>query len=212
MYNEIKNTNNKQTWPSKVKDVICKAGFGNFWISQVDTLNFRKFLRDIKQRLIDIEYQCWQSEIFCDQRSHSSQSNKLRTYRTFKIKYEYEEYLDKVKNPKQRTLFTKLRISNHKLEIERRRYQRPYIKPEDRLCQLCGSEKEDEKHFLLRCAAYDNLRKEFLIQMKRESHFDGSKLSEHDLFLKLICPKGEAITKTVKLVADMLDIRSSMVF
>ena len=49
------------------------------------------------------------------------QSNKLRVYRIFKIKYElYEDYLDGIANIKQKQFynFTNLRISNYSLEIE----------------------------------------------------------------------------------------------
>ena len=59
----------------------------------------------------------------------SMQSNKLRVYRTFKTKYEYEDYLDEIANIKHRINFTKLRISNHSLEIEKGRHQRPYVNP-----------------------------------------------------------------------------------
>ena len=42
--------------------------------------------------------------------------------------------------------------------IEKGRYSRPYIPPEERLCPFCQSKTEDEKHFLLYCVLYETLR------------------------------------------------------
>ena len=52
---------------------------------------------------------------------------------------------------------TKLRISAHTLEIERGRYKK--IPFENRLCNYCKTEIEDEKHFILYCKNYENRRK-----------------------------------------------------
>jgi hypothetical protein len=48
--------------------------------------------------------------------------NKLRTYRLFKNNISLEPYLS-MKNDEQRILLSKLRISNHNLEIERGRHR-----------------------------------------------------------------------------------------
>ena len=47
--------------------------------------------------------------------------NKLRTYYTFKKNFVYEKYLDLQGDFTLRRNITKLRISSHQLEIERRR-------------------------------------------------------------------------------------------
>jgi hypothetical protein len=48
--------------------------------------------------------------------------NKLRTYRLFKNNISLEPYLS-MKNDEERILLSKLRISNHNLEIERGRHR-----------------------------------------------------------------------------------------
>ena len=90
-----------------------------------------------------------------------NQSNKLRVYRTFKAKYEYEDYSNEIANIQHITNFTKLRISNHSLEIEKGRHQRPYVKPKDRVYQTCKIETEDEAHLLLRYPSYQMLQDTF---------------------------------------------------
>ena len=64
---------------------------------------------------------------------------------------ELEEYLTVVKNFKQRNLLTKVRISNHDLEIEKEKYVGGYRKPEKRKCFHCQEFTEDERQFLLKC-------------------------------------------------------------
>ena len=50
-------------------------------------------------------------------------------------------------------------MSSHMLEIERGRYKRPQVAPENRLCRQCDWDRaEDEIHFLLECPKYNHIR------------------------------------------------------
>ena len=49
--------------------------------------------------------------------------SKLSFLCTFKNEYKMEQYLTTIKNPKIRKTFTQFRVSNHKLQIERSRYE-----------------------------------------------------------------------------------------
>jgi hypothetical protein len=61
-----------------------------------------------------------------------------------------EEYLSLIQNPTIRRTFSQYRISNHKLQIERGRYEN--IPQEERICQLCDSgEVENEFNFAVTC-------------------------------------------------------------
>ena len=51
----------------------------------------------------------------------------------------------------------KLRISNHKLEIEQGRYKN--ISADKRTCKLSNNGFEDEIHFLLKCSVLEKMRK-----------------------------------------------------
>jgi hypothetical protein len=53
----------------------------------------------------------------CDDKINKDFGNKLRTYRLFKNNISLEHYLS-MKNDEQRILLSKLRISNHNLEIK----------------------------------------------------------------------------------------------
>ena len=77
-------------------------------------------------------------------------SQKLEFYNVFKDSYTPSIYLDVTwKNPYRKTL-VKLRISNHKLNIETGRYDK--ISRFDRICPVCSLDIEDEIHFLFDCA------------------------------------------------------------
>ena len=58
-----------------------------------------------------------------------------RTYKLFKRKFEFENYLDILPDRKQRKALTAFRISAHNLKIERGRYSEQRL--EDRLCNIC---------------------------------------------------------------------------
>ena len=78
-------------------------------------------------------------------------------YSTFKKHYNLEEYLNLIKDPNQRRLSSKFRISNHKLEIEFGRYSD--VPRQERLCKYCNIlAVEDEFHFSFECEKYENLR------------------------------------------------------
>ena len=53
----------------------------------------------------------------------------------------------------------KLRISNHKLNIETGRYEN--ISRCNRICPVCGLSVEDEIHFLFDCPKYSAMRDDF---------------------------------------------------
>ena len=77
-----------------------------------------------------------------------------------------EPYLYLTKIIKHWVALTRLRISCHRLEIERGRYHKPTSTPAHlRLCKDCESV-EDEPHFVCVCPKYDLLR-EHLVSIVR---------------------------------------------
>ena len=81
---------------------------------------------------------------------------------------------------------TKLRLSNHRLAIETGRYMRPYKKPNERICPLCGKEAEDEKHFLVSCPVYQEKRKSLFECLDKEFEIPIVKMSTENIFLLLL--------------------------
>jgi len=88
----------------------------------------------------------WQCEIKDD-----TKHPILKTYKTIKTRFEFEPYLELIKNPKYRIAISKLRASSHPLEIERGRHTRPITPVENRVCPKCKYI-DDELHFVLNCS------------------------------------------------------------
>ena len=68
---------------------------------------------------------------------------KLCIYSNFKILFGIENYLTIITSFEQRRHFTRLRISSHKLQIERGRYQG--VPRQNRLCLRCASSEIDDE-------------------------------------------------------------------
>ena len=86
--------------------------------------------------------------------------SRLKFYQEIKEEYQYEQYLD-IDNFERRRLISKLRCSDHTLEIEKGRHKPENIRkpPEERKCVFCDKgEVEDEKHFLYSCDKYYQIR------------------------------------------------------
>ena len=97
-------------------------------------------------------------------------SSKLDFYRKVKQNFSSEKYLDIVKNFNglSKKDYVKLRISNHSLLVETKRYSRPKIPRENRICEFCHlNEVEDETHFLFYCPQYTTFRDTFMDKMKK---------------------------------------------
>ena len=82
---------------------------------------------------------------------------KLRTYVTFKTDCNVSRFITINLKRSHRALFSQFRLGILPLRIETGRFSRTPV--EDRICQICNSLFiEDEKHFLLHCNVYNDLR------------------------------------------------------
>ena len=83
-------------------------------------------------------------------------SNRLTFYKSIKSKFKLEEYL-KIPIFQYRKAITKIRCSDHPLEVEKGRHLN--IPRENRICKICPlREMETEHHFLIRCPFFDRLK------------------------------------------------------
>ena len=106
--------------------------------------------KDLRKATEELFSNKWKQQI--------QEGTKPDTYRTFKTNNKFEVYLTHPKR-KERVAMTKLRISDHKLMIEKGRHIRPQIPRENRKCHMCTSEVEDEVHFLTNCKLYGSQSK-----------------------------------------------------
>lgn len=200
-YMEMRPNEKPKSWALQLKMLLSQIGLGYVWEMQdslcmADTLYLKSLQTKVKQRLEDIEIQNWHSSLF-DDASRPRGKNKLRTFREFKTGYSLESYLSTIENQEHRRALTKLRISDHSLEIERGRYNKTYVSPEQRLCPCC-KQMEDEKHFLIECKLYKEKRQTLFHKIKTQS------------FFSLINPKKNNAKIVAKYIYECLEIRKQI--
>ena len=161
--------NEKNCWIKYVRDLLNNAGFQETW-TNVGGSAPHIVVKNLKMYLQNLYKSNWCEEI----NRNDNSSKKLRTYYTFKNDYEMENYLKTNIPVSKRQNFSKLRVSAHTLEIELGRYTRPKTPLELRKCKICQSDSvEDEKHFILDCKYYEDLRNQLF-----------KELSEYDIHFK----------------------------
>ena len=144
----------KRVWVSCVKNLLESVGLNYVWNDPVQSCS-PQYIRSL---LHDQHIQRLHSDIFNDDVKHGT-GNKLRTFREFSDLLHCEDYLVNVKKFRHRKALSKLRTSNHKLQIETGRHNKTPLP--QRLCNICHSgDIENEFHFLCNCSTYFNLRGE----------------------------------------------------
>ena len=126
------------------------------------------FIEKVKKKSYNIFNEQWKQNITKGTKKIKS---KLRTYATFKKSIGLEKYLIETTDISLRQTFTKLRLSNHKLEIESGRYKN--IDASKRFCTQCSSlpkQIEDEFHFVMVCAKHKKLRLELFSKISKSSN------------------------------------------
>ena len=99
-----------------------------------------------------------------DQRANSKSKNKLRTYRILKQDHKPNKYLTVIKDPKLRSAVAKMRLSDHRLMIEKGRH----LKSEHRICTKCNLHLlEDESHAVMVCPAFSDIRLALFSDIRR---------------------------------------------
>ena len=86
---------------------------------------------------------------------------KLEFHNVFKGSYTPSIYLDVTRKNPNRKALVKLRIRNHKPNIETGRYDK--ISRCDRICPVCALNIEDEIRFLFDCPKYSSIRDDFFL-------------------------------------------------
>ena len=112
-------------------------------------------------------------------RNNTSEGSREKfTHKEVKFEYQLEDYLKTIRNPAHRISMTKLRLGVHSLRIQTGKYENrgAPIPVDGRTCLVCNRGYiEDERHFLMYCPGYDNIRNEL-----------HSLLSTHDVVFKIL--------------------------
>ena len=113
-----------------------------------------------------------------------------------------ENYLKQIPNFKVRQNYTKFRVSNHSLNIEKGRHNK--IPKELRFCPFCSKQIETEIHFLIQCDSYKEPR-QVLFKIVNENRPSFVYYTTTEKFLFIISE--EYAQLTAKFVQNCFSIR-----
>lgn len=113
--------------------------------------NTKQFYKVIERRITDQYLQSWHAAV--------ENSSKCLNYKLFKTDFIMESYISKLSS-KAAIIFCKFRTTNHKLAIERGRYEN--VRREERSCTFCSKNLGDEYHTIVECESLLNLRKQYV--------------------------------------------------
>lgn len=148
----------RNNWSSDVKDIMNKLGV-------TDAFNPRSTVNmtDVNVRIYNHYSMKWCQDI--------QGVAKLRTYRTFKSTPKCEEYVCLDLKKYERSLLSHLRFGILPLRIETGRYVGEPV--EQRLCRFCAlNAVEDERHFLLECELYNQIRIDTIGEITAGTDYD----------------------------------------
>ena len=120
-------------------------------LSLADKIGNNQEFNNATKYALENQFQKWWNSALND-----PDLSRLLFYKNIKTFFGMEGYL-KIQNFQQRRHITKLRCSDHALEIEKGRHRKTLR--QERICTICGNgEVEDEEHFLLKCHVYNSLK------------------------------------------------------
>ena len=149
---ELKEKNKPGNWAEGIKQLLTTNGFAFIWESDGFECTKAMF-RNFKQSLIDQFWQNWHSNI--------ESKDRYDMYRSFKQDHLREHYVDSITITKFRRAFARLRLGITNLR-NNDRFLKPYSST---YCLFCVENIiEDEKHFLLHCPTYCQIRQKYLLR------------------------------------------------
>ena len=152
MLQDLETFPNKVNWASLLRDLLRSSGFYEVWLQQ-GVGNQNAFVSLFKQRVTDNFIQNWHSRL--------ENSSRAIFYKTIAV-FQFQPYLENINIMKFSHVFSKLRVSSHRLAIETGRWVRPTPIPVgERKCFTCQT-LEDEYHFVLECPVYSQIRKQYI--------------------------------------------------
>ena len=145
---ELKERDKLHNWSRGIQSILENSGFSEVWMAQ-GVIYRHSFLKQLKNRLIDIFKQDWYMNLRV--------SDRYVTYRQIKSDFEQENYIKWLDIGKYRQSMARLRIGACDLNINKRyTLESPTL-----TCPFCKVP-ETEMHFLLFCPKHQLLRDKYL--------------------------------------------------
>ena len=162
LWSNTASNSNVKNWPYKVKEKLAVLELSHF--SNPDNMySFKHVLSNINEKCMNLYKQKWRALVNNQNATRGQGRNKLRTYSKFKDEYKCEPYLMQSIPKSHRRALAKFRCGVAPIRIETGRFER--LNEEDRVCAHCNVV-ENEKHVLIDCPFYQDIRFELFESCK----------------------------------------------
>lgn len=152
----LANVYKKHNYEYQVRQLFTKLNCQSF-CSYEEPNNVSSSLRIFKDSVNAYQNKHWLKTIWND--TNNPNGNKLRHYRHYKRSIVIEKYVETNVPRFKKRYFAMLRAGSLPLSVETGRYTKPKTPLNERLCEMCSMQcVEDEKHFLLTCNLYSDIR------------------------------------------------------
>ena len=156
---ELRNMENG-SWATVTKKLLGKLGLGEYWNNQRVVENKEEWGRIVRERIQEREQKDW--------RERMNNCTQLDTYVVLnKKELKLEEYLT-LEDEKGRRIMTRLRSGTNELRIDTGRREGEERK--DRVCYFGCKVTEDERHFIVECDMYEDLREDSIREIGAERY------------------------------------------
>ena len=140
----------KRCWVTGIRETLGRAGFHQVWLNQgIDDV--KTFIRQFKQRLVDMYMQEWSASI--------RDSERYILYRSLQSDFGVGSYFKYLDIYCFRVAFTQARLGSLPINNNMMRFCE---NPSAKFCPVCQNVNEDEFHLFFVCPLYNDLRERFL--------------------------------------------------
>lgn len=189
------------SWFTYVKNILSELNLDIAQIQQ-NTSSDKKINNSFKV-YIKTSSKNYFENLIHDKMQNIDEKSKLYLYKNLKQNLRFEDYL-RTSNFTYRKLITKLRISDHNLNIEKGRHTN--IPREQRLCLKCKT-LENEKHFILDCKLNMELRNNFFNNL--DFNFSVKDLSDEEKLIFILNPSTPSqVNKLGSYIKRSLELRT----
>jgi hypothetical protein len=173
------------TWVSHVREILSEYGLEEYYSEDFsfDTNSEMLCIQELKEKVYTHVMASWETDI--------KKQPILRTYIQFKQEFRFETYLLCIKDFKIRKTMSKFRVSSHDFAIEKGRHCKPKVPIDNRICNYCNLEVEDEMHVLLSCSRCTLERETFFSAINASDININSNLL--DIFINILSSKDERV-------------------
>lgn len=193
--------NNKKNWCFKVMEKFRSVNCEQF--CKLDRYFNKNSILYIENVLFNDYKEEWHKRV-----SSYSTGKKLRTYKLFKSHYGTEKYVLSNIQRRYKSAFAKFRFGVAPLKIETGRYENMAVN--DRKCFICLDDVEDEKHVILTCPLYADLRR-ILYNECASFNVDFNNMSDDEKFLFLFSNNDVSVL-VAKTCFSILSRRNSFLY